>query len=207
MAARRHLDTSEVRWFVDGALPSALVSWFSAGTTTLEIREDAYRLDGSPDLGLKRRNHDRLELKVRCDVGDAVEILGAAGRIEDWSKLGDVDFAEVPSTGVERWADVHKVVLTRTYRIDPIGTALPTRTRSPSAGCDVELASVTVGDVEAWTFAFEAWGPAANRRRILRASTDSFAAETPLPPVLVASLDQTVGYPEWLTTVTGTPVC
>jgi hypothetical protein len=190
-------DTSEVRWFAEGTLPTSLIMWFAGAPTSIEIRRDRYLVDALPEAGVKRRDGGPLEVKVRNGRDGWVDaVADLQGRLEEWRKYAPVDDGEWPAEG--EWIDVDKVVLTRTYRLGAGGVE-PLRGRDLAAtGCDVELAAIIVDDTEAWTFALEAWGPEAERRRVLRESLDSFMAETPLPAAMRLALHRDAGYPEWL---------
>ncbi len=190
--------TSEVRWFGDGPLPPSLVSWFAAGPTSVEIRSDRYWVDGPPDLGLKRRGNGPLELKVRCDASDTIVLdVGLRGQIEEWCKISPLAEEHAPSGG--SWVDVGKLVRTRSYHRYAEGPLSVTdRPDLSTNGCEVELAAVTVGDLEAWTFAFEAWGKEDLRRATLRAAMAALVSTSPLPHELLGGLGRDAGYPAWL---------
>lgn len=66
------------------------------------------------------------------------------------------------------------------------------------AGCDVEVAGVTVGALQGWTFAFAAFGPPATRRDALRASWQSLVAATPCPEPFGPRSGEAMGYPNRL---------
>lgn len=193
--------TSEVRWFARGPVPAAVSAWFSTPGVTVEVREDEYRIDGSPDIGLKRRDHGRLELKLRSGTSGRIELGGGlSGRIERWGKITDVDERDAPGDRPGAWVEVRKAVLTRSYLLDGNGQVEPARSPDTSVtGCDIELASVTVGEITAWTFALEAWG-ADEEARIgaLWGAWRAFEGETPLPEELGEVLEENLGYPEWL---------
>jgi hypothetical protein len=67
------------------------------------------------------------------------------------------------------------------------------------AGCDVEVAAVTVGDVEGWTFAFAAFCPPATRQDALLAPWQGLVAATPCPEPFGPRTGREMGYLEWLT--------
>jgi hypothetical protein len=191
-------DTSEVRWFADGVLPPSLVAWFASGPTSVEIRCDRYWVDGSPDFGLKRRGGGQLELKLRCDASDAIALgVGLHGRIEEWRKFSPIAEEHAPSEG--SWVEVEKLVQTRSYHRYADGPlSVMDRPDLSTTGCEIELAAVTVGELKAWTFAFEAWGEGDLRRATLRAAMAALVSESPLPRELLAGLGPDAGYPAWL---------
>lgn len=195
------LDTSEARWFAEGSLPHLVVDWFTcSGTTgTLEERCDTYRLDGLHDVGVKRRSRTSLEVKVRLGIGERLVLApGLAAPLEVWRKwgpwLGDVTS---PSAGAA-WIDVEKTVLTRTVGADQEAVTTASHADHTLSGCDVEIVAVTVAGVEAWGFAFEAFGPMTYRGRLMRSAWKMLIDTSAAPEQLSANLTFTGGYPEWL---------
>jgi hypothetical protein len=193
-------DTTEVRWFAAGLMPRRLVEWFtmSGRRGTLEVRYDAYLAGNSPGIGRKYRNHGPFETKTRQTIGDPVELDGRLrGRTEDWRKVAMAPPAVPPAP--DGWCDVHKVVLTRTYHeAAPDQVVEVAYGDLAAAGCDIELAAVTVRNIEAWTFALETWGPAETRRNLLERCAAAFIASTGLPDSLTSALTEDIGYPQWL---------
>jgi hypothetical protein len=188
------VDTFELRWFVRGPLPAEVRNWFTGSTGVVEVRRDSYLVDDRVDVGIKRRGETTLELKLRqrveswVDLGDAL-----AGPLEWWRKWTPAeDLVEIPTSG--RWIDVDKSIIKR--RFSPNGTEVAfTTDPGVDPACDVEVASVSAGGIDAWTLAFAAFGPPPGRRenilaawRTLRASADTFRVS-----IAVASA---TGYPE-----------
>jgi hypothetical protein len=197
---RMPFDTTEVRWFGTGRMPADVLNWFtkSGSHGSLEIRQDAYLSTGSVSIGRKRRNHGPLEIKTRRGLG-ATFILGDVlmGSIEEWRKIVSPGWHHPRRS--RRWADVHKVVVTRTYQQEPTGGLVEVLRGDMSLpGCDVELAEVAVNDTEAWTLAFEAWGPGDQQRSILYSSADRFLAGAELPADISNRLTVSMGYPAFL---------
>lgn len=197
--SRPGFETSEVRWFGAGRLPSAVLSWFSTVPGIVEHRRDSYRIGGSSDLGVKRRNGSGLEAKIRCGLAGALELSeGLSAAVEEWVKVTGLDEADLPGEGRIAWLGVDKVVWSRIYRLDGAGRVGPTTNRDLTIpGCDVELASIAIGDDEAWTFALEAWGPHDVRLSLLD-STAAVLREHGAPLSLRDGLGPAMGYPEWL---------
>ena len=193
------LDTTELRWFVPVPLPPDIVVWFRGTTGVLEERYDTYLLDGRRDVGVKRRFRETLELKVRQSHDGRVELgEGLAGSLEEWRKWSPADrLLEDASDG--RWVDVHKSVVKRRFSTDGTEIAFSSDPHATVAGCDIEVAGVTVGAVRAWTFAFAAFGPPATRRDALLASWQALVADTPCPEPFGPRTGRVMGYPEWLT--------
>jgi hypothetical protein len=67
-------------------------------------------------------------------------------------------------------------------------------------GTDVEIVAVTMGEVEVWSFAFAAYGPASGRRAAIAASCQAVLASTP-PPSLVLGASSSASYPGWLAAI------
>ena len=193
------LDTTELRWFVPGSLPAEVGVWFAGSTGVLEERIDTYLLDGREDIGVKRRFRQTVELKVRQSLDGRIEFGdGLAGSLEVWRRWSPAE--HLVEHGVdERWVDVHKSVMKRRFLLD--GTEVPFSpvVKATGAGCDVEVARVTVDDDHWWTFAFAAFGPPETRREALLASWQALVAAAPCPEPFEPRTARAMGYPEWLT--------
>lgn len=195
------VDTTEMRWFADGPLPLTVVNWFAGpgSMAVIEKRVDTYRIDGRDDAGLKRRFRRTLELKVRLDIAEVFPLEPElAAPLEEWRRWSPAD-DEVELHEPETWIDVHKVVYKR--RFVGTGTEVAWASRLPTApdgGCDVEVTSVRVGDVAAWTLALAAFGPAERRRAALGVAWRAIGRADERPDDLVPALREASGYPEWL---------
>jgi len=66
------------------------------------------------------------------------------------------------------------------------------------SGCDVEIAAVTVAGVDAWSFAFEAFGPKMYRRRTVATAWAMLIDTSDVPEMLGSYFGFVGGYPEWL---------
>lgn len=193
------VDTSELRWFADGHVPEDVVGWFTADHTSgaFEERSDSYRDDRRADVGVKRRFGHRLELKRRRAVGATVALMPRlVGRLEEWRRWSPADGLVEPLER-ESWIEVRKAVVKRRFsrrgdelRVSP---ALPAM-----GGCDVELAAITVGSLETWSFALSAFGPLGHRPAALRTAWVALSAEDGCPAELETMFDSCCGYPQWL---------
>ena len=193
-------DTTELRWFADGPLPSEVLDWLtdrgSAGA--LEHRADTYRVDDRADVGVKHRSLRTLELKQRLAVRDILELEpGLAGPIEEWRRWSPAGDRVTVGTD-DIWLEVRK----RTYKRRFIGDATETRWTSDIpigvvSGCDVEVTSLTIGEVESWTFALAAFGPAERRVDALVMGWNAIRGPE-LPDGFIEQLRLSCGYPEWL---------
>ena len=195
------VETSELRWFFEGQLPPDVMSCFTrAGTTgLLEERYDIYRMDGRGDMGVKRRYRETLELKVCQSAGEHFVLgTGLAGQLELWRRWSPAD-GLVASVESAPWIEVHKTIVKRRFSVEGEEISISEDSRAMTgAGCDVEIAAVTVGNIEAWTFAFAAYGPARSREISLVRSWQALDVGTPLMEHLGLSVERSCGYPEWL---------
>jgi hypothetical protein len=192
------IDTTEVRWFVPGPLPADIRGWFTGSIGVAEERCDTYLLDGRVDIGVKRRFRETLELKVRQSLDGRIELGdGLAGSCEAWRKWSPAE-GLVGDGADRRWVDVHKSVVKRRFTMDGTEIAFSSDSHATGAGCDIEVAAVTVGDVQGWTFAFAAFGPPATRRDALLASWHGLLAAAPCPEPFGPRTGRAMGYPEWL---------
>jgi hypothetical protein len=195
---RSVLDTTELRWFVPGTLPADIRGWFTSSTGVAEERCDTYLLDGCVDTGVKRRFRETLELKVRQSLDGRIELGdGLAGSLEVWRRWSPAEgLVEHRADG--RWVDVHKSVVKRRFSMDGAEIAFSSDIHATNAGCDVEVAGVTVGAAQVWTFAFAAFGPPATRRDALLASWQGLVAGSPCPEPFGPRTGRAMGYPNWL---------
>lgn len=196
------LDTSELRWFADGLPPRAVVDWFTCGgmVGTLEERCDTYQLHRLQDIGVKRRSRSSLEVKVRREIGDPLTLApGLAAPFEEWRKWSPRIGDPMSPSSDTPWIEVEKAVLTRTFMSDDhevVGPAL--HVDETLSGCDVEIAVVTVAGVEAWSFAFEAFGPKMHRSQVVRTAWAMLIDSSGVPEQLGSHFAFAGGYPEWL---------
>jgi hypothetical protein len=190
-----------VRWFARGTLPAPLLTWFTAGGRfgVYEQRTDIYQLRPHATFGIKRRSGRTLEVKVLLSSGPEITLPGGVcGTCGEWRKWQPGNGANLVTQAVP-WIGVQKTIVTRSFALPDNGVAVPVSEpdrRLP--GCDVELASVTVGGTQAWTYAFEAFGPEEHRLAALRAAAGAVVHATPYPPGFWESFDCNGAYPTWL---------
>ena len=185
------------------------MNWFSNGgrAGTREQRRDVYQVNGLSGVGVKRRSGRSLEVKVRTAVGPKLTIAaGLAAPLEDWRKWTPSFTDSVwPQTGAS-WVVVDKKLLTRTFTMADDEVVGPASHAGANGGCDVELAAVTVDGIEAWTFAFEAFGPRRHRRAEVLSSWERLVADSGAFDGLGVCFERAAGYPGWLRYVVSQPV-
>ena len=199
------METAEVRWFGVSSPPEAAVEWFLArGGVDRQDRIDSYQVLERTDLGVKRRDGTTLEIKVRRKRDQLPTLFsGVPAHIEEWCKWRAPSEDALPHP-VNGWVEVHKSLLTLDYRPSgAMGAPLPLE--EPTVGCEVELATVTIGGQLAWTLAFEARGALPWRRRWLVSTARLFMSSS--PRTLQRALQMAAGYPEWLARATVAAHC
>jgi hypothetical protein len=87
----------------------------------------------------------------------------------------------------------------RRFLLDGTEIAFSPVVEATGAGCDVEVAGITVHDDHWWTFAFAAFGQPATRRKALLASWRALVTAAPYPEPFEPRTARTMSYPEWLT--------
>ena len=186
--------TREVRWFAMGELPPEIDRWFTADGTlgAVEHRIDRYNLDHARHgAGVKARGDESLDTKRLLGARDVDLGHGFSGRVEDWVKT----MKPIPEDWHRQdgsFVSVTKDLLTRRYLLDAADTS------PAAAGCEAELARLSVADRIAWSFCLETFGDPSRRGDALRAGFDALLAETPLPDGSVIASEFSYGYPYWL---------
>ena len=193
------VDTTELRWFADGRLPPGVAAWFTKDGEkgVSEERCDIYRLDRR-DVGVKLRSRRTLELKIRQSVGERLAVgAGLQGRVEAWTKWSPAD-SLVECNDDLAWVDVHKTVIKRRFCVDGDESISAEEVALLTAGgVDVEVVAVTVEGVEAWTFAFAAFGPTSSRCRAIVSASKALFGDKGVPELGFLS-GRSGGYPNWL---------
>jgi len=189
--------TAEVRWFLRGPLPEAVVRWFeaAAGARAWEVRTDRYVRTEATDLGVKTREGG-VEVKRREALLEEARFTEeAAGRVERWRKWRFA-LAEEAAPETDDWVAVHKRRLNRPFAVDAAGVRPVEVEVDAVQGCSLEVSEVQVAGAAWWSVCFEAWGAdeAALPDVLRRAAAHAFACGAPpaLPPA------RAMGYPAWL---------
>jgi len=195
-------NTSEIRWFSRGSLPSEVLAWFTGGRTvgSVEDRHDFYQMHRLNDIGVKRRHGSTLEVKVRRTLDEPLDLGdGLDGRMEEWSRWEPVEDDGAWQLPDAPWIDVHKVIYTRSFMPTDREVILPAiHSNRLFAGCDIEVAEVTVGGIDTWSLGLKAFGPTSGRQQALATSWGTLRTHSPLTEGLDFAFDRACGYPEWL---------
>ena len=195
------LDTTELRWFAEGAVPADIGRWFGASAGTLEERCDTYLLGGHEDIGVKCRFRETLELKARQSLDGRVALGGGlAGSLEVWRRWSPAEtLFDVGTAG--QWVDVCKSIVKRRFTNDGSEIAFSPEAQAERVGCDIEIVEVSIGTFRAWSFAFAAFGPQPDRRAALLSSWKELLAGGGCPESFGRRVGRAMGYPQWLALV------
>lgn len=193
--------TTEVRWFLNGDLPPEVERWFTSTDIEclIEDRCDTYQLGGRPDVGVKRRFQDKLELKVRFDGPHEVALGGGfVGQLERWKRWSPADDQAVADDG-GMWLDADKSIIKARFDADGMRVPLNERSRDMTgSGCDLEIATVELGGWRYWTLAFAAFGPSDHHVDYITEAWRIQLADAPWPLLAPLTTETSFGYPEWL---------
>lgn len=193
--------TTEVRWFVDGDMPDEVHRWFTSTDIDClaESRCDTYQLDGRPDVGVKRRFRNKLEMKVRFDHTNGLALDGGfVGRIECWKRWSPADGRAVVADA-DLWLDAKKSIIKARFDADGARVPLTAHSRGMTgSGCDLEIATVEIGQLRYWTLAFAAFGPMDHHVDYITKAWTTQLAEQPWPLSYPLTAEASYGYPEWL---------
>ena len=200
--------TAEVRWFWQGDVPDAALTWLRAhpgGDPAEETRTDHYLIIEATDtLGVKLRE-GHIEVKQR--TGDPrLERLadGTHGLTERWVKWSFGLARERPVlrrlTASRTWVGIRKTRWLKEYQVSETGAVEPRRQdESPARICAVEITRVEVlapyPPSRWWTMGLEASGDRAQLMHALhRTAADLLGPSFPGP----LTEAHTCSYPQWL---------
>jgi hypothetical protein len=193
------LVTCEMRWLLEGPLPSQALRWFENAPQPIAPppREDRYLvLPGVTDMGIKRRE-GRIEVKGRIGVlGSHAIAPGIVGSAERWCKW-TYDAASIAAGWFEgRDAIVvGKSRMQMHYLLEPGGVAQASAKRDlPRRGFSLELTRIRLAAGDHWSLGIEAAPDdaalLADLLSVLRDVLQGFPL--PLPP------PRSMSYPAWL---------
>lgn len=193
-------DTLEVRWFIDGPPPDAVVDWIrSLGAQTESARTDLYLVSDDPAMNVKLREgkvQTKHRLGDRTPVQFAEEVVGLQERWVKWSfptAEQHHDLFDEDPTGL--WVPVHKERLRLSLSPDEQSSLLPRLIESDPAEAKIELTEVRSGGSRTWTICMEAEGqPDALPGTLQQTGNYLFSQGT--PPSL--SKRDSYGYAQWI---------
>jgi hypothetical protein len=179
------------------------------GVGLLQHRCDTYVSGGRCDIGVKQRFRQTLELKIRTGLAEpawvADDVHGNAddvhGNIETWRRWSPADrLLSLADDTI--WVDIEKTIVKRRFGTDGQPRLLSEATRTMSgAGCDAEIAALSVNGREAWTLAFASFGHPDTHRNSLRTAWRSLNMRQAPATRLQLGLGNSFGYPEWISKV------
>jgi len=196
-------DTLEVRWFVHGPPPPAVVDWIrSLGAEAETTRTDLYLVSEDPGMNVKLRE-GKVQTKHRMgdrppiSFGDTVN-----GIQERWVKWSfptveqHHDLFEDDPTGL--WVPVHKERLRLEVEPDEQADLLDHMIEADPAEAKIELTEVRAEDHRFWTICMEAEGrPEALPGTLQQMGNHLFSQGT--PPELTR--EASFGYSRWIQTL------
>ena len=209
------LRSAETRWFIPGALPDEVLSWFKAALTLDSEGVQVHEYLLFPDcqsVGVKLRE-GRFEIKAILGTPQPLSLdLGIQGRTEEWIKwsfasegLQTIDPA-LHQSG--RWLKVYKERFLRKFSADSGRLVEVTGRPGPLSGigCNIELTRIKVeADPRFWfSLGFEAFSPSAAAPKILLDAIHLFFQEHGRMPGVSLGERDSLSYPAWLAKVTKT---
>jgi hypothetical protein len=149
---------------------------------------------------VKLRGGDILEVKRLQSIGPDLDLGGGLrAPVTQWHKLRPLDAEAVWSANRVSFVTVEKTIVKRSFGPQlPVGGPSALQASRPAPGCKVEVAAVATEGVESWTFAFEAYGPAAARAQVIRDAWQTITAENPPPDGFASALEVVSSYPDWI---------
>jgi hypothetical protein len=175
------------------------------GVGLIEHRCDTYVLDARPEMGVKRRSRQLLELKMRTRPPEPAVIgENVHGCVETWQRWSPADrFLSVDDNA--EYIDVEKTIVKRRFGTNGQELLLTESTRAMTGeGCDAEIVALLVNGRHAWTFAFAAYGRPDGQLDSVSTAWRSLVVAQARPAQLRLHLGRSCGYPEWIMNVTNT---
>jgi hypothetical protein len=209
------LRSAETRWFILGALPDEVLSWFKSAQALDSEGVQVHEYLLFPDcqsVGVKLRE-GRFEIKAILGASQPLSLdLGIQGRTEEWVKwsfasegLQTIDPA-LHQSG--RWLKVYKERFLRRFSADRGSLVEVTARPGPLSGigCNIELTRIEVeGNPRFWfSLGFEAFDPSAVAVNILLDAIHLFFQEQGRVPGISLSERDSLSYPAWLAKVAKT---
>jgi hypothetical protein len=197
--------TSEVRWFISGAMPLAVIDWFVQAlhgdwAESVLTREDLYLLvPGRDDVGLKFRK-DKIQLKLRCDRRPFLVLEGRVAGVEtDWERHSWI-YDEKENGLVQAFSgqagEGHRVVVSKkrrkkTYDLAPHGGSNPLAPGEKVRGpVSIEVTEIAFAGFSGWSLGLEVVGSeTAARGRLLPVAAELLRDFPALPLKRCDSLD------------------
>jgi hypothetical protein len=183
-------------------MPDNVLRWFGNSLAVEECRDDVYlRLDECATTGVKLRQ-GHFEIKS-LTVAPQTILLGRdiAGLYDSWIKWS-VTADAVQPFGLAMCRDAPTVVVgkRRWLRRLSMDQACPAEISAKShlnEGCNVELATITVGEQVWWSFCFEAFAPEREKTADHMLRGAGHFLQTNQPPCGFMRADA-LSYPAWI---------
>lgn len=206
------LRSAEIRWFILGALPDEVLSWFKSAQILDSEGVQVHEYLLFPDcqsVGVKLRE-GRFEIKAILAASQPLSLdLGIRGRTDEWIKWS---FASEGLQAIDpalhqagRWLKVYKERFLRRFSADRGSLVEVTAKRGclPGVGCNIELTRIEVEVNPRFWFSlgFEAFGPSAVSAKILLDATHLFFQEHGRVPGISLGERDSLSYPSWLAKV------
>lgn len=191
-------ESTEVRWFGQGALPltvDVLAAKFPGRPAPrTETRRDLYLVSDDPAVGIKLRD-GKLEIKSRRFADGASDRL--PGSIEEWVKWSwdDAGKESVARDTPAHWKPVEKERAQWKFSRDGAEIRVVSGTERVGRGGAIELTEIKTPEGQFWTIAVEAFSHGGDAR------VDIGAAAAVLLGVLpegTLTAEASRGYAEWL---------
>ncbi len=192
MTQPTELNTLEVRWFGDGAVPDGLLNWLDAqGSVDCAHRSDLYFGGGTSGRNLKLRGGDspRIELKWRLGATPWSFTDDLAGTAEQWYKWS-FRLAEPATLWEEDTTDLW-ILVDKIRRL----CTRPVTVGDTDVTAQLEVTQLQVRGSSAWTCGLEVDGPPSVLVDALERAGDRFF-DARFPRPLTEKTSQ--GYVAWL---------
>ncbi len=197
--------TTEVRWFQQGDIPEQILGIYGISREEIRAspaRKDQYLSLNNPDIGIKKRGTENIEIKHCTRHHGAIQFQkNTSGNADDWIKWSfntrENKFGPIEDNHTGWWISIHKQRMLKTLFYTSKGDIIKTCNKNALDGkCEWELSRLWIEDARDtwWSMAFELTGHEVNRENMLKNVVNHALSKGPIK----LQINDSFSYPGWM---------